>query len=134
MAVYLLDLDGFKPVNDQHGHDVGDELLRAVAHRLRAQIPASDMVARLGGDEFVLMSRGLRTEADAQRMGQRLLTAFAQPFQVGLQRLQVGLTIGYAVAPLDGHEAVELIKAADAAMYCGKQEGKHCLRRAAGWV
>ena len=130
VGVYVLDLDGFKPVNDRHGHDVGDELLAAVAQRLRAHVRASDLIARVGGDEFVLMATGLVDDAAAQEIGRKLLEAFEAPFEVAGRRLQVGLTAGYALAPADGRDGVELIKRADAAMYAGKQAGKHCLRRA----
>lgn len=129
VGVYVLDLDGFKPINDRYGHDVGDELLAAVAQRLRAYTRASDLVARVGGDEFVLMATGLAHDGDAQEIGRKLLETFEAPFEAGGQRLRVGLTVGYALAPLDGNDLVTLVKRADAAMYAGKQAGKHRLRR-----
>jgi diguanylate cyclase (GGDEF)-like protein len=129
VALYLLDLDGFKPVNDQHGHDVGDELLVAVARRLQATVRAGDVVARLGGDEFVIMSRGLQQPAQAEVLAHKLLDAVQAPFQLGPHTCQVSLTIGYTLAPLDGSDAAALLKQADAAMYAGKQAGKGCARR-----
>lgn len=129
LAVYLLDLDGFKAVNDRLGHDTGDGLLKAVAQRLRDNLRGRDVVARLGGDEFVVMAADLGSDEDARRVGQKLLDAFAQPFELGGQLCRVGLTIGYALAPLDGSDEASLLKRADAAMYAGKQAGKHCLRR-----
>nr|WP_315428323.1 diguanylate cyclase [uncultured Albidiferax sp.] len=129
VAIFVLDLDGFKPVNDQYGHDVGDELLIAVADRLQQLMRHNDVVARLGGDEFVVMAGGLHRDEQAQELGQELLDAFREPFQLREQCCQVGMTIGYALAPHDGSDALTLIKRADAAMYLGKQEGKHCLRR-----
>ncbi|HEY6511083.1 MAG TPA: diguanylate cyclase [Burkholderiaceae bacterium] len=129
LAVYLVDLDGFKAVNDRLGHDAGDELLKAVAERLRAPLRHRDVVARLGGDEFVVMATDLPGDEDARRLGQKLLEAFAAPFVLRGQPCKVGLTIGYALAPLDGHDAASLLKRADAAMYAGKQAGKHTLRR-----
>lgn len=129
-ALYVLDLDGFKPVNDRFGHDVGDDLLVAVAQRLRAQIRSSDVVARVGGDEFVLMATALPDERTAQELGLKLCDAFVPPFEVAGVPVQVGLTAGYALAPTDGCEAVELLKQADAAMYAGKQAGKQRLVRA----
>lgn len=130
VALYALDLDGFKPVNDRFGHDVGDELLVAVSQRLRAHIRSSDVVARVGGDEFVLMATALPDERSAHELGQKLCEVFAFPFDVAGASVQVGLTAGYALAPTDGREAVELLKRADAAMYQGKQAGKHRLVRA----
>ncbi|MEK8024657.1 diguanylate cyclase [Pseudaquabacterium rugosum] len=132
LAVFLLDLDGFKPVNDRHGHDAGDALLVQVGQRLRAQLRAGDLVARLGGDEFVIMARGLGGDADARRLGEKLLRAFDEPFVLGADlRCRVGLTVGYALAPQDGDQAGDLLKRADAAMYAGKQAGRHCVRRGA---
>ena len=132
VAVYLLDLDGFKPVNDQYGHDVGDELLVAVAQRLRGHLRESDVVARLGGDEFVVMTPLLKQPEQAHDLGMKLLDAFRSPFALGNRQVWVGLTIGYALAPHDGSDAMGLLRLADAAMYSGKQAGKFCLRRNTG--
>jgi diguanylate cyclase (GGDEF)-like protein len=130
LAVYLADLDGFKPVNDRLGHDAGDELLVQVGRRLRDKLRDDDVVARLGGDEFVILVAGLPGEAAALRLGDKLLRALDAPFVVSGQVCRVGLTIGYALAPHDGHAAGDLLKRADAAMYAGKQAGRHRLRRA----
>lgn len=132
VALYLLDLDGFKPVNDQYGHDVGDELLIAVAQRLRGHLRESDVVARLGGDEFVVMTRLLNQPEQAHDLGMKLIDAFRTPFVLGYRQISVGLTIGYALAPHDGSDAMGLLKLADAAMYSGKQSGKFCVRRSTG--
>lgn len=132
LAVYVMDLDGFKPVNDQHGHDVGDELLVAVARRLQCHLRQSDVIARLGGDEFVVMTGELHSTAQAHELGLKLLEAFSSPFALGGIQVQVGLTIGYAIAPIDSQDGAGLIKLADAAMYSGKQSGKFCVRRNTG--
>ncbi len=124
-AVYLIDLDGFKPVNDRLGHDAGDELLIGVARRLQGMLRGSDVVARLGGDEFVVVASGLAGDADALALGRKLLDAFGVPFVAAGQPCRVGLTIGYALAPHDGADADSLLKRADAAMYAGKQAGRH---------
>jgi diguanylate cyclase (GGDEF)-like protein len=129
LAVYLIDLDGFKAVNDAFGHDAGDELLKAVAARLRAPLRHRDVVARLGGDEFVVMATDLTGDDDARRLGLKLLDAFGATFTVRGHACQVGLTVGYALAPHDGRDADSLLQRADAAMYAGKQAGKHTLRR-----
>ena len=132
LAVYVMDLDGFKPVNDRHGHDVGDELLIAVTRRLQGHVRQSDVVARLGGDEFVVMAGHLGSSQQAQELGLKLLEAFRTPFSLGDLQVEVGLTIGYAIAPDDSNDALGLLKLADAAMYSGKQGGKFCLRRNTG--
>ncbi len=129
LAIYLLDLDGFKPVNDRFGHDVGDALLVAVGKRLQAQLRASDVVARLGGDEFVVLCSGIPDAGVAAAIGQKLLDAFKTPFEVAGQVCNVGLTVGYALAPMDGQKAEDLVKRADAAMYAGKKAGRGRLQR-----
>ena len=133
VAVYLMDLDGFKPINDAHGHDVGDDLLVAVGHRLQANVRhQTDLVARLGGDEFIIMARDLATPEQAEDLGRSLLRAFEDPLTLSHLRIPVGLTIGYALAPLDSDDAQHLARLADAAMYAGKENGKHCIRRNPG--
>ena len=132
LAVYMMDLDGFKRINDQHGHDVGDALLVAATRRLLAQVRQKDVVARLGGDEFVVTTSGLGTPQQAQDLGHKLLEAFRPPFVLGDIKVSVGITIGYAIAPYDGNDAITLLKRADAAMYSGKQSGKFCVRRNPG--
>ena len=130
VAVYLIDLDGFKPINDAHGHDVGDDLLVAVSHRLQANVRhQTDLVARLGGDEFIIMARDLATPEQAEELGRSLLRAFEHPFTLSQLRIKVGLTIGYALAPLDSDDPQGLLRYADAAMYAGKQRGKHSVQR-----
>lgn len=128
-GLYLLDLDGFKPVNDRYGHDVGDALLVAVGERLRSLLRNGDAVARLGGDEFVVLAPGLEDEGAARALGRKLLAAFEQPFDAAGHRCAVGLTVGYALAPLDADNAGDLLKRADAAMYAGKQAGKQRMIR-----
>jgi diguanylate cyclase (GGDEF)-like protein len=130
LALYVLDLDGFKPVNDQFGHDVGDELLRVAAQRLRSSVRSGDAVARLGGDEFVVMADGLSNQELARELGLKLLDGFRAPFALGEHTCNVSATVGYALAPADANDASSLLKAANAAMYAGKQEGKDRLVRA----
>lgn len=133
VAVYLIDLDGFKPINDKYGHDVGDDLLVAVGHRLQANVRQHvDVVARLGGDEFIIMAHDLATPQQAEDIGTALLNAFDSAFALGPLQIDVGLTIGYALAPLDAHDAQALVRLADTAMYAGKQGGKRTLRRTRG--
>lgn len=131
VALYLLDLDGFKPVNDQYGHDVGDQLLIAVAHRLQAAVRSGDVVARLGGDEFVIMTWGLASPEQADTLAQKLLDSVGGNFQLDHLHCTISLTVGYALAPLDSSDPSDLLKRADMAMYAGKQAGKGCARRGA---
>ncbi len=129
LAIYMMDLDGFKPVNDQHGHDAGDELLCIIAQRLSAAVRNSDVVARVGGDEFVVMAAGLQSEQQAAELGEKLAVVFREPFSLTQVTCRVGVTIGYVMAPGDGVDAADLMKKADAAMYEGKQGGKGVLVR-----
>jgi diguanylate cyclase (GGDEF)-like protein len=130
LAVFALDLDGFKPINDTFGHETGDRLLAAVGHRLQELVRAEDLVCRVGGDEFVLAVGGLAEPADAERIGQKILAAFDAPFNLPGATCRVGLTVGYALAPQDEQAATALLARADAAMYAGKRAGKNCLHRA----
>lgn len=138
IAVFVLDLDGFKPVNDQHGHEAGDAVLVEVARRLQASLRATDLVCRLGGDEFVVALGNLsdddQAQVEAERIGRKLLQAFDAPFQAGTRPCRVGVTIGYALSPQDDTSLEGLLKRADAAMYAGKQAGRHCLRRGGAGV
>lgn len=129
LVIYMLDLDGFKPVNDLYGHDIGDELLVAIGKRLTGIMRSEDIVARVGGDEFVVVATAVKTESQAAELGAKLLTVFKTPFNHGSHDCHVGVTIGYVLAPQDGSQAAALLKAADAAMYEGKQLGKGVLVR-----
>jgi diguanylate cyclase (GGDEF)-like protein len=132
LALFLIDLDGFKAVNDRWGHDAGDQLLRQVADRLREVARSQDVVARLGGDEFVLVVPMPLDEAPLARLGRRLMAQFERPFRLdGGQTCTVGATVGCAVAPGHGRSAADLLRAADGAMYAGKQAGRHTLVSAA---
>ncbi|MCM5681181.1 sensor domain-containing diguanylate cyclase [Schlegelella sp. S2-27] len=123
-AVYLIDLDGFKAVNDSHGHDAGDELLRQIGQRLCALAGQDALVARLGGDEFVVASSWLADETEATALAERLQVAVAEPFTLPHGPCSVGMTLGYALAPRHGTDATTLLKRADTAMYAGKQAGR----------
>jgi diguanylate cyclase len=130
VAIFVMDLDLFKPINDQYGHDVGDELLTLVARRLESSVRAVDIVARVGGDEFVVVASGIQSEMQAHDLGNKLLNALSSPFALKHHQCRVGLTVGYAMAPIDGVDGQDLLKIADAAMYAGKEHGKNCVKRA----
>lgn len=132
LAVLLADLDGFKPVNDNHGHDVGDDLLRIIANRLKAAVRSSDTVARIGGDEFVLLLDTIKQPHDAVHMAEKALAAIREPVNVGELILTVSSSIGVAIFPDDGMEAETLVKHADRAMYNAKLAGRNQLKLADG--
>jgi diguanylate cyclase (GGDEF)-like protein len=117
VTLLYMDLDGFKPVNDEFGHDVGDQLLVAVARRLSACTRAGDTVARLGGDEFAVLIDSSTALGDAEEVSDRIARALTTPFGIDGHRLQLGASIGRAVFPIDADDADGLLRAADAAMF-----------------
>lgn len=125
LAVVYLDLDGFKAVNDQHGHALGDQLLIALAQRMKAVLREGDTLARLGGDEFVAVLVDLEHAADCDPVLDRLLHAAAEPLLVGEVLLQVSASIGVTLYPQDGSDADGLLRHADQAMYRAKQAGRN---------
>ncbi len=127
-AVLFLDLDRFKLVNDSLGHDVGDDLLKDVAVRLKSGLRKADTVARLGGDEFVLLSTDWTTPADVAALAEKVLALLKQPFTVAGRDLHVGASIGIALHPADGADSRELLKNADTAMYTVKESGRNGYR------
>lgn len=126
LAVAFLDLDGFKTVNDLHGHSMGDELLIAVAGRLRTALREGDTLARIGGDEFVAILTDLENSKDCEPILSRLLSAAAEPLTLHHIDLQVSASIGVTIYPQDGVDAEQLLRHADQAMYLSKQAGKNC--------
>jgi diguanylate cyclase (GGDEF)-like protein/PAS domain S-box-containing protein len=127
VAVLLLDLDGFKRVNDSLGHATGDELLRVVGRRLSTSVRSGETVARLGGDEFVVILEDLAPSEDPFVLAERLLALLALPIPVAGRELSVGVSIGLAVADTaDDEETV--LRNADMAMYAAKAAGKGCVR------
>lgn len=124
-AVALLDLDGFKRINDSLGHDAGDALLCAVSKRLETLMRSGDTVARIGGDEFVLLIRDVKTRTEAKRVGARIVTSLQHPFSVGGRQLHVTTSLGMALHPGDGADESQLLKRADLAMYQAKERGKN---------
>jgi diguanylate cyclase (GGDEF)-like protein/PAS domain S-box-containing protein len=124
LAICFLDLDGFKPINDRHGHDVGDQLLVQVAQRLREAIRAGDTAARLGGDEFVLLLSDLDTIDECEITLARVMDELSAPIAIGALQLSVSASIGVAVYPLDDGEPDMLLRHADHAMYQAKEEGR----------
>ena len=129
LAVMLLDLDHFKKVNDTLGHSVGDELLQAVGQRLYAVLRDSDTVCRMGGDEFLLLLPEMDKPEHAETAAQRILEVIREPFSLREHTLSITTSIGIAVYPEDGEDGDHLIKRADVAMYCAKDQGRDNYQR-----
>jgi diguanylate cyclase (GGDEF)-like protein len=121
-AVLYLDLDGFKAINDSHGHGVGDQMLGIVAQRLQRAVRSEDMVSRLGGDEFACLVIGLASNQQLRRLASHLFDVVSAPVRIGELRLTVRPSIGIAMCPDDALTAESLISKADAAMYHAKRE------------
>ncbi len=125
VAVLFIDLDNFKNINDTLGHDVGDELLRQVAHRLTECVRIEDTIARQGGDEFIVLLDSLEDGRAASIVAQKVLNALRQPFLLGGTEQHVSGSLGIAVYPEDGRDPQTLMKNADTAMFHGKGLGKN---------
>lgn len=124
-ALHLLDLNDFKFVNDTFGHPIGDKLLCAVSDRLVANCRASDLVTRLGGDEFAIIQRNVASDAFAVAFAERICSQLAEPFEVEGKQINIGASIGLALAPTDAKTDSDLINAADIALYCAKTSSSH---------
>ncbi|MGX1101793.1 MULTISPECIES: EAL domain-containing protein [Bradyrhizobium] len=123
-AVFCLDLDNFKQVNDTLGHPVGDELLCAVADRLNACVREVDTVARLGGDEFAVIQCGVQGGDEAERLARRIVECVGAPYELNGHRVVVGCSVGISMSPGDGTTGEKLLKNADVALYRAKMEGR----------
>ena len=125
VGVVLMDLDHFKNVNDSHGHELGDDLIQAVAGRLQRAVRAGDTVARLGGDEFVVLLSEIGSETEMLSAVERVLQAVDGSYPLDRHELYVSASIGVAVYPRDGHDGASLLKNADTAMYRAKEGGRN---------
>jgi diguanylate cyclase (GGDEF)-like protein/PAS domain S-box-containing protein len=123
LAIIAVDLDRFKSVNDTLGHQAGDELLKAIAQRLKNLVRSSDTVARMGGDEFLLLMPELHVAGDATRLIEKIAHAFKEPFIIGGGRLNMSASMGLAIYPDDGEDMDALMRKSDAAMYNIKRHG-----------
>ncbi len=127
-ALMQLDLDDFKPVNDTLGHGAGDILLQLAAERIKAALGRNGTVYRLAGDEFAIIQVGSQQAFEAERLAEELVAEFKKPFTVNGISLFVGVSVGIAIAPRDGNEGEQLMKAADVALYAAKKEGRRRAR------
>lgn len=124
-AILFMDLDGFKQVNDQHGHEVGDALLVEVANMFQKVLRQTDFLARQGGDEFVLVVGNYLHRMELVQLAQRLIHLFSKPVSIGNISVNIGVSIGIAEYPRHGQQIKELLHAADKAMYASKKNGKN---------
>lgn len=132
LACLMLDIDKFKPINDTHGHAAGDVALKVISERLTKVIRKSDFVARLGGDEFVVLVHNANIQANLGRHGelaqlaQRIIDSIGKPFLYEEYKLEVGCSVGIAIAPQHGQDREQLSHNADMALYAAKNEGRNC--------
>lgn len=124
MALLFIDLDGFKQVNDTHGHDAGDAILISVSKRLKESTRETDTVARLGGDEFVILMTDLSNIKDCESKCQHIIQSVSEPISWSGLSLKVGASIGVSIYDGDERTYQDLIKESDEAMYLVKQKGK----------
>jgi diguanylate cyclase (GGDEF)-like protein len=123
-AILCLDLDHFKTVNDTLGHPVGDELLKLAATRLLSVVQSADMVARIGGDEFAIVQTAVARPEQCSELASRIVDLIGQPFQVQGRHVEIGTSVGIAIAPNDGASPDQLLKNADMALYLAKSDGR----------
>lgn len=127
-AVFFLDLDGFKDINDTAGHETGDLVLKEVSRRLIKNTRATDVVSRHGGDEFIILLPQIRSKNDVEVVADKILSILSEPFEFNHETWNISASIGVAIYPEDGKSSEKLIANADAAMYSAKQAGKSTVR------
>lgn len=132
LAVFYIDLDNFKPINDSAGHKTGDAVLQEVARRLKASLRSTDICARIGGDEFVVIATQIEQEQYVQEIAAKLLKQLQQPVEVDGHSYELGASIGVSLHPRHGQELAELLEKADSAMYQVKQQGRNGYRLYSG--
>jgi diguanylate cyclase (GGDEF)-like protein len=128
LAIMFIDLDKFKPINDELGHEVGDLILKEVALRLKSSLRESDTAARIGGDEFVVLLPALETSEYVLAVAEKIRLALEKPFEAVGKQLSISCSIGIALYPEHGTDTQILVKNADAAMYQAKSEGRNTIR------
>ena len=127
-ALHLVDLDRFKAVNDTYGHPIGDQLLIAVAERLRGSIRNEDVAFRLGGDEFALIQKNAPTQLQASAVAKRICRNLSEPFEISGHRISIGASVGIAFGRVDAADSTALLQAADMALYLAKSDGRGVFR------
>jgi diguanylate cyclase (GGDEF)-like protein/PAS domain S-box-containing protein len=124
-AAHYIDIDHFKEINDTYGHHVGDEVLIAVAAWLRTMLRDSDTIGRIGGDEFVVLQPEIESQRQAEELAARLCTIREHPFTIGVREIAVTISVGCAVFPVDAENPVDMLRAADTALYDVKHRGRN---------
>jgi diguanylate cyclase (GGDEF)-like protein/PAS domain S-box-containing protein len=127
-AVLFIDLDRFKPINDTHGHDAGDAVLKEAAHRLSLSLRAGDIVARLGGDEFLILLQDIKNANCAAEVTRHAIEKISEPYHFGELTLSLSASVGISIYPQDGDDIGALISHADMAIYQAKQDGRNNFR------
>ena len=125
LAVVFLDLDNFKPVNDNYGHEIGDQLLVEIAHRIKANIREEDTASRMGGDEFVLLLSEIQSKQHSEELVSRIHKAISEPYEVGDTAISISASSGITLFPLDNSDADTLLRHADQSMYQAKLAGRN---------
>jgi diguanylate cyclase (GGDEF)-like protein/PAS domain S-box-containing protein len=125
IAVLFIDLDHFKNINDSSGHDVGDQVLKTAAQRLKDSVRKGDTVARLAGDEFAVILEDISNEQTIPRVADNILHHFSDPFEIGINQFYLSPSIGISLFPTDGEDSKSLLKSADLAMYRAKEQGRN---------
>ena len=133
-ALLFIDLDGFKPVNDEHGHGVGDEVLKLVGERLNLVIRGMDTAARLGGDEFVVILTDIHNRENTERVAEKIIGELSEPYEVAGKTLSISASIGASLYPSDQKAALDLLRTADEAMYQAKRDGKRRVKFYGGFA
>ncbi len=128
IALFYLDLDNFKTINDTRGHNAGDELLIAATRLLSKRLRKSDTIARIGGDEFAIIIGPLKSPEEAKTVAGKILDAFSEPVPLTSGPADVGISIGISLFPSDGNDAEQLLRHADNAMYKAKGRGGNTYR------
>jgi diguanylate cyclase (GGDEF)-like protein/PAS domain S-box-containing protein len=128
LAVLFIDLDRFKPVNDQYGHNIGDQVLKQIADRLAESVRSADTVARIGGDEFTVIVGAMEQPGDARVVAEKISSEMCRPIEVQGVSHQLGASIGVSMFPEDGEDADSLTRKADMAMYAAKTSGRNTIR------
>ena len=133
-ALLFIDLDGFKPVNDEHGHGVGDAVLKLVGERLNMVIRGMDTAARLGGDEFVVILTDIHNRENTERVAEKIIGELSEPYEVAGKTLSISASIGASLYPSDQKVAMDLLRTADEAMYQAKRDGKRRVKFYGGFA